>query len=116
LSYTSFEKVNNLKEIHIVAGSNYTYRFDYVDQGGNALDLSAASMKLYICEYGNYKNVLVNKTGLLIGPSTYKAYITPTDTAELNGIFSYQAKVILGDGEVVPAGQGIMYITGGMQG
>jgi hypothetical protein len=116
LSYTSFEKVNNLKEIHFVAGSNYTYRFDYVDQAGGALNLSEASMKLYVCEYGNHKNVLINKTGLLIGPSTYKAYLTPTDTAELNGIYSYQAKVTLGDGTVVPAGQGIMYITGGMQG
>jgi hypothetical protein len=116
LSYTSFEKVNNLKEIHFVAGSNYTYRFDYVDQSGGALDLSTATMKLYICEYGNYENVLVNKTGLLIGPSTFKAYIVPVDTTGFNGIYSYQAKVILADATVIPAGQGIMYITGGMQG
>jgi hypothetical protein len=116
LSYTSFEKVNNLKEISIFAGSNYTFRFDFIDQAGNALDLSAASLNLYICEYGNYKNVLIIKTGLLIGSSTYKAYLTPTDTNELNGIYSYQAKVTLGDGQVVPAGQGILYFVGGMQG
>jgi hypothetical protein len=115
LSYT-FEKVNNLKEIHIVAGSNYTFRFDFVDQAGNALDLSAASLKLYVCEYGNHKNVLVIKTGLLIGPSAFKAYLTPNDTVEFNGIYSYQAKLTLGDGTVVPAGQGIQYLIGGMQG
>jgi hypothetical protein len=116
LSYTSFEKVNNLKEASIFAGSNYTYRFDFVDQAGGALDLSEATMNLYICEYGNYKNVLIKKTGLLIGPSAYKGYLTPTDTAELNGIYSVQAKVTLADGQIIPAGQGIVYIIGGMQG
>lgn len=115
MSYTSYQEINSLKTVYFLGGTNFTFRFNFKNQAGNSVDMNNTELTLLICEYGNFENVLLTKTGSLIDPYSYKVYLGAQDSVGWDGVYSYQIRVVLADEQVIKPGQGIVYISGGME-
>lgn len=110
---TTFHAINSLGDIPFIGGTSFTLIFGCKDQYGNDIDLTGATVRWKAAPYGTTYAV-VDKTASITSTNTFKVYLTPLDTAKLEGKYNHQPQITFPDGNVVIPTQGIVTVVGGL--
>ncbi len=104
---------NNLETISFVAGDKQIYTFDVYTSACVAVNLTGATTKWTLSDYGNPLSVRLVKDGVLAGDPTNRFIVTLTkdDTVALEGVFIQQPSIVDISGSSFHPGQGEVYIT-----
>lgn len=109
----TYSSLNTLNGTSFIAGSNYTFKFNILDQSGSAIDLSTATCTWRMSPFGNDYTIL-QKTGSVIATNTFVVLLTSADTAGLSGKFTHQPTITFSDGTVFIPAQGTITILKGI--
>jgi|GEM_PF-2597523 len=75
------------------------------------MTLADAAVELVLARDGA---VVLSKTGLVLGDDRFKVILTPADTADLAGVYTYQAQVTFAGGKVATVTEGKAKINGNL--
>lgn len=109
---TTFSSINSLGDFSFIGGTTYTLKFTVNDQSGSAIDLSTATCRWKLAQYGT-DNVILSKTGSVIATNIFEVLLSSADTSSLSGKYSHQPTVEFATGVVVIPAQGIISIVKG---
>lgn len=110
----TFSSLNTLNAISFIAGSNFTLKFNVVNQSGSPISLSTATCTWRMSPFGNDYTIL-QKTGSVIATNTFAVLLTSADTAGLSGKFIHQPTIAFVDGTVFIPAQGTITLLKGIE-
>lgn len=111
MSFTVYQDVNSLDEFSFIAGSMFSlYYTVYAEDGVNLIDLSAATVKVLFCPYGQTDYIVLNVDGVVTGEGTFRVDLLPDDTRLLSGKYTQQPVIYAFDGTEYRPAQGTCLI------
>ena len=112
MSITSYDAINNLQEISMIAGNDKILSFSvYQEDQINPLDIANGYVTWTLCPYGEYNIKVLEKAGVITGLNTFTITLTEEDTITLSGKYIQQPTVVDSNGSTFRPGQGVLIIS-----
>jgi hypothetical protein len=111
MAYISYQDLNSLNEISLIAGTEYTLNYTVYDEDGvNLADLGGATIELAISPFGQTDYCVIQKTGTMTGTGTFTVVLSSADTASLSGKYIQQPIITAFSGAEYRPAQGTIII------
>lgn len=115
--FTSYSSINSMEEISFIAGTTFTQNFTvYYEDGVVPIDLTASTIVLVVCPYGQSDYKVIQKTATITDAEngTFQVVFEPSDTISLSGKYIQQPIITSFDGTVYKPAQGTVLIMPGI--
>ena len=89
MSIESYDKLNSLKEISMIAGSDKVLEFSvYAEDQISPLNIVGGSVIWRLCPYGAFEIKVLEKSGTITGTNTFTITLIESDTLSLSGKYT----------------------------
>ncbi len=104
--------INGLEEVAFIAGSDYVFTFDVLDENNSPVDISTATLKWRMAYYGQTTAAVLEKTGVYsVTPiNRFTVTLGKIDTENYSGKFVHQPIIIDTSAKEYRPSQGIITI------
>jgi len=105
MPYVAYQELNFLEDFSFSSGEKVILNFNT-----GTYNISAATISWSMCQYGDYKNAVLTKTGTVDGNYTFSVTLDATDTVGLSGKFIQQPIIYMPGGIEIRPQQGTLII------
>ncbi len=103
-----YDEINSLESLPLIAGNDFTFKYDVYDEDGVALDISGATTYLLLSPYGQPDYAQVQVSGTVTGLNTFQCSLSSVLSRNLSGWYIQQPVLISFSGTEYRPTQGLV--------